>query len=115
MNQRNLRPVGQLIQQHRTQRGMTIRDVEKITSIPRSTLSRIEQGDIEKPNALYLSRLAKAFDVRAADYYELAGYHDPDELPELRVYLCAKLGMSEAEAERVEEIIEALQGKWEAK
>jgi len=112
MNHRNLRQLGLLIQRHRNERGMTLRELAERTGITDSTLSRLEQGKVEKPNALHLNRIAQVFGIAASNYYALAGYLHPGELPEMRPYLRAKYGLSDAEAERVDEIFQALRGKW---
>lgn len=114
MGQRDLHQLGHLIRTHRAHRGMTLRDVEKATGITTSTVSRIEQGEIDKPSALHLSRLAQAFGMEVEDYYALAGYMTPVGLPEMKPYLRVKYGLSDHEAERVEEIFQALRGRWGA-
>lgn len=114
MNRPNLHQLGQLIAQQRNQRGLSLRDVEKMTGVTNSTLSRLEAGIIEKPHVPHLIRVAQALEVEPADYLALAGYVMPDRLPELKAYLRAKYGLTQGEAEQMEVIFEALRrsGKW---
>jgi transcriptional regulator with XRE-family HTH domain len=112
MNRRDLRQLGQLIRRDRNNCGMPLRDVERITDVTSSTLSRIEQGQIEQPNPLYLVRLAQAFKVPASAYYALAGYLPREALPPPESYLCDYYGMSGTEAAMAKEVLEAMAGKW---
>jgi transcriptional regulator with XRE-family HTH domain len=112
MYQRDLRQLGRLIAQQRNQRGLSLRDVEKITGVTNSTLSRLELGEIEKPHTSHLARIAQALEAEPADYYALAGYIMPEGLPELKQYLLVKYGFTQDEAERIDEITQALRGKW---
>jgi len=91
---------------------MLLRDVERVTDITSSTLSRIEQAQIEQPNPIFLVRLAKAFKVPASEYYVLAGYLPREALPPLEKYLCDYYGMSGAEAALAKDVLEAMAGKW---
>jgi transcriptional regulator with XRE-family HTH domain len=111
MKERDLRELGKLIRKHRVEREMRLRDVEKITDIAASMLSRLEQGE-GAPNPLYLLRLAEALQVPAADYYRLAGILPPEALPDLQRYLCDKYGLTGDQAERIKEIAQALAGTW---
>jgi transcriptional regulator with XRE-family HTH domain len=111
MPQRDLRKLGRIIAQQRKQRGLSLRDVEKRTGITNSTLSRLELGEVQRPHAGYLTRLAHMFGVPASTYYLLAGY-DPQALPDLKQFLCIKYRMSDEQAEQIDAIVEALREKW---
>ncbi|MBL7486779.1 transcriptional regulator [Frankia sp. AgB1.9] len=112
MQEKNLQKLAGLLRGHRAARGMTTRQVEKISDVPVVTLSRLEQAEVGRPDPIYLLRLAKAYDVPASDYFALAGYLLPETLPELEVYLCDKYGLTKEQARQLEEIYEAMTERW---
>jgi transcriptional regulator with XRE-family HTH domain len=55
-----------------------------------STILRLERGEILAPRPDLLAAIGGVLGVDAADYFTLAGYTTPSELPDLDVYLRAK-------------------------
>lgn len=53
----------------RNEKGMSIRELAEKAHVPRSTLSRIENGETS-PRIDVLEKLAIALDVRISDLYE---------------------------------------------
>lgn len=79
--------LGQFLKEVRASRGLTLRDVERVTDgkISNAYLSQLENGGIEKPSAIMLHRLSAAY---AVDYHELmekAGFITESEAPVNRV------------------------------
>ena len=60
------------------------------STLRNSTILRLERGEILAPRPDLLAAIASVLDVSAADYFTLAGYTTPAELPDLDVYLRAK-------------------------
>ncbi len=60
------------------------------STLRNSTILRLERGEILAPRPDLLSAIASVLDADAADYFTLAGYTTPAELPDLDVYLRAK-------------------------
>jgi transcriptional regulator with XRE-family HTH domain len=63
---------GSFLKKIRLGRGMSLRQVEKITKISNSYLSQIERGERGVPNFSILKRLAEAYGVKVTDLIENA-------------------------------------------
>lgn len=61
---------GEYLRLLRIDRGMSLRQVEKITKISNSYLSQIERGERNIPNFSILKRLAEAYGVKVTDFFE---------------------------------------------
>lgn len=80
------------IMNRRAELGLSLRQLEHLTGLHNSRLSRWEKG-IETPDRPErLIALAKGLQVLARDLYSLAGFDIPDELPSHRPYLRTKYG-----------------------
>lgn len=55
--------------ERRNERGITLEELEKLTKISRSTLNRIENGQIS-PRFIHLEKIAEALDVKITDLVE---------------------------------------------
>ncbi len=55
--------------ERRNERGITLEELEKVTKISRSTLNRIENGQIS-PRFIHLEKIAKALNVKITDLVE---------------------------------------------
>lgn len=55
--------------ERRNERGITLEELEKLTKISRSTLNRIENGQIS-PRLIHLEKIAEALDVKITDLVE---------------------------------------------
>lgn len=64
-------------------------DGEKQT-LRNSTILRLEDGKIRAPRPDLITAIAHVLNVDAADYFALAGYTTPNELPDLATYLRTK-------------------------
>ena len=101
----------QLSLQLRTEReraGMTVRQLAEAAGLVPSTVSRLESGLIASPKPDHLQRLARALEVDVEELYAAAGYVVGEGLPELRPYLRAKYGLSDAATNQVEGYVRAL-------
>ena len=66
------------------------RRADPTSTLRNSTILRLERGEILAPRPDLLAAIASVLDVDAADYFTLAGYTTPAELPDIDVYLRAK-------------------------
>ena len=95
--------LGQLLKARREERGLSMRGLARATAIHQATIVRLEAGSIVTPRADKLSRIAEALGISAADYFALAGYAVPADLPSLRPYLQAKYqGLLSEDLDRIE-------------
>lgn len=78
---------GRFLSDLRKSRGFTLRDVEKITDgqISNGYLSQLENGNIEKPSAMKLHRLASAYAIDYNQIMERAGFISESATPINRV------------------------------
>jgi len=98
MDQDHAKRLGALIRQYRAAAGLSLRQLEELTDIDDSLLTRMEQGAILTPAPDKLSRIAEALNLPLADMYAIAGYDSPSELPTLKPYLRTKYRRLPAEA-----------------
>lgn len=78
--------IGRFLKDLRRSRGMSLRDVERITDgkISNGYLSQLENGNIDKPSAVMLHRLAGAYAVDYNDMMERAGFVTESDAPSNR-------------------------------
>ena len=71
--------LGELLKRARTEKELSLRDVERATSgkISNGYLSLLENGEVKQPNPLYLHELAGVYDVSYAELMKHAGYVAP--------------------------------------
>jgi HTH-type transcriptional regulator, competence development regulator len=67
-------PLGEELRRIRELKGMTLREVEKITGISNAYISQVETGKIEKPSPNNLYKLAEAYGVSYEQLMEKAGF-----------------------------------------
>lgn len=98
------------ITSHREALGLSMNQLAKEISVPRSRIHYWEQGDY-LPHVEVLEPLAQALKVSFEDLFALAGYAHPEGLPSPEPYLRAKFpGISArklGEAKRLFDQIEA--------
>ena len=95
--------LGQLLKARREERGLSMRGLARATAIHQTTIVRLEAGSIVAPKADKLSRIAEALGIGGADYFALAGYAVPADLPSLRPYLRAKYqGLLSEDLDKIE-------------
>lgn len=75
--------IGKYLKDVRNSRGYSLRRVEQLTEgkISNGYLSQLENGDIAKPSAIMLHRLAAAYGVDYALLMERAGFVSESETP----------------------------------
>ena len=95
--------LGRLLQRHRHAAGLSLDQLANATNIDKSTIHRIEQGQIDAPGPQKLQRLATALGTEVEDYFALAGYFTPHGLPGLAPYLRAKYDVSPELASEIED------------
>lgn len=61
---------GSFLKKLRLDRGMSLRDVEKVTKISNPYISQIERGERGIPNFSILKRLAEAYGVKVTNFFE---------------------------------------------
>jgi transcriptional regulator with XRE-family HTH domain len=79
MQQREAATFGQVLKYWRTQAGHSLRDVEAVSGMSATNLSRIERGLVGPPPNFVLDRLAAAIGVERAELYKAAGRLPPDD------------------------------------
>lgn len=90
MDDKQAKRLGALIRRYRADAGLSLRQLEELTDIDDSQLTRMEQGNILKPAPDNLRRIAEALNIPLADLYALADWSVPSELPSPGPYLRAK-------------------------
>ena len=90
MNPEQAQQLGQLLKARREERGLSMRGLARATAMDQATIVRLEAGSFVTARAHKLSRIAQALGIGGADYFALAGYTVPADLPSLRPYLQAK-------------------------
>lgn len=89
-----------LLAEARQRSGLSVRDLAERSGIPKSTLLRIEMGEVANPKPGVLDALATALDLDPSDVHAAAGYTKPTDLPSFTPYLRRKYGDLPAAATR---------------
>lgn len=84
--------LGQQIRTTRNARKMSLRELANRTAVPKTTLIRLERGEITRPRLDLISTIAVALEVSPADFYALLGAPVTDDLPDLPTYLRVRYG-----------------------
>lgn len=71
--------IGELLRQLRTEKGVSLRTVEKDTRVSNAYLSQLESGKAEQPSPHILHKLASYYGVHYSRLMEAAGYLNPRE------------------------------------
>ncbi|WP_255498452.1 helix-turn-helix domain-containing protein [Nakamurella sp. PAMC28650] len=100
--------LGQVLRRLRTEKGMTVRELAELTSIPTTSIFRVETGEVAAPRPKQLQVLARALGIDVEELYATAGYIASADLPSLRPYLRAKFGLSDQALGQVEGYVQAL-------
>ena len=83
--------LGRTIQDARHNQGLSAYQVaERMGTVHRSTVQRIESGEITRPRPETLKRFAQVLDLEEEDLLSLAGYVQPSDLPGFEPYLRTK-------------------------
>lgn len=76
MLKKNTTKLGETISTARKEKGISQRELARLSSMDCAEVSRIEAGKRQKPNVLYLKGIANALDLSLLDLMEKAGYSD---------------------------------------
>lgn len=79
--------LGQIIQQARANKAVSLRSLSATTGIPKSTLNNIEHGNIARPRSDIVAKIALALDGNPAEYLGVLGRSADTEYPSLEAYL----------------------------
>lgn len=79
--------LGQLIQQTRQSKQLSLRRLGSMSGVPYRTIDRIERGEIARPRPDVLTALARALVIPIADVYAIVHYSAPHDLPSFAPYL----------------------------
>lgn len=91
-------PFSELLAAARGRAGLSYGQLEQRTGIAKTTLHKLEQGQVQHPTPTMLPPLAAELDVPLADLYAAAGYEVPSELPTFTPYLRSKYAGLSADA-----------------
>jgi transcriptional regulator with XRE-family HTH domain len=104
--------LGELLKERREACGLSMRGLARATAIHQATIVRLEAGSIAAPKADKLSRIAQALGISGADFFALAGYAVPADLPSLRPYLQAKYaGLLSEDLDKIDAYVSRLAKK----
>jgi len=70
--------LGTRLKSARTQRGLSLRDVESQTGISNGYLSQLESDSVKTPSPRHLYSLSQVYEIAYGEVMELAGYVVPD-------------------------------------
>src|SRR5689334_12460814 len=100
MTKRHSTQLAKLLADARQSYGLSVRELAERAELPKSTLLRIELGEVANPRPGALEALATALDLDSSDLYTAAGYTKPDVLPTFTPYLRRKYGDLPEEAKQ---------------
>ena len=75
-----LKKLGKTLKELRIQNNLSFRDVDKLTGIDISTISRLEEAKGYRINALILNKLAKAYKVNPVSLLKIIDYVNEDDI-----------------------------------
>lgn len=102
--------LGHLVARARSKKGLTLRQIEEQSGLPRSWLGYLEQGRSRTLDGERLARLADVLDIPAARINRVTGGVMRKALPGPRAYFRAKYDLTADEAAQVEDYIAQLRG-----
>lgn len=116
--------LGDELKKVRMVKGLTLREVEKLTGISNGYLNQLENNKVKKPSPHYLHKLAQAYELPYDKIMEKAGYVAPKEntnsgvetensLPSFALYKIEDL--TEEEKEKIAEYIRFLRSQRKSK
>lgn len=105
MKHTHARRLGRMLKAAREKKGLSLRDVEQLTGISFSWISRTELGHYSRPAPDRMTKLAEVLAIDAHVLDELTSGDIAGLLPQPRTYLRAKYQLSAEEIARVEQVI----------
>lgn len=106
--------LGNAIREAREAKGISQRQLGKLSGVDYSSISRMERGEFASPDPVKLQKLAHVLDVDVEDFYALAGYLLPEGLPGLVPYMRAKYDLPGEAAEDLERYFGRLKKRYGA-
>lgn len=79
--------LGRHITKERVHQGLSANRLSELAHVPRSTLLRLEAGEVRRPRPDVLQHIANALDIPVADLFEHISYTAEAALPAYRSYL----------------------------
>lgn len=76
--QKSKNTLAEIITTARSQKGLSMRELARLSGMDHAEISRIEKGTRLKPNILFLRRLAENLELSLVDLLKIAGYSDLD-------------------------------------
>jgi transcriptional regulator with XRE-family HTH domain len=116
MEELRAKELGDFLHAKRIEKGLSIRELGRLTGMSDTTVLRIEQGTFIVPAPDKLARIADILGLELADVFGLARYVAPTQLPTWRPYLRTKYSQLPTEAvDELESFFSYLQSKYGAK
>lgn len=94
--------LGEYLERARAAAGLSIRQLEAATGIPRSTIAHLLKDRVRRPDIRHLTKLARALGANPADLFVLVGFPASPTLPGLEAVLRAEYALPD---EGIAEII----------
>lgn len=104
--------LGKAMREAREAKGISQRQLGKLSGVDYSSISRMERGEFASPDPVKLQKLARLLDVDLEEFYALAGYLMPEGLPELVPYMRAKYDLPGEAAEELQRYFARLQKRY---
>ena len=104
--------LGEYLEQARAEAGLSIRQLESATGIPRTTITHLLKDRIERPDPANLVRLAQALERNPADLFVLGGVRLPQGQPSLETVLRAEYGLPDDGIAEVMQHVEVIVAKY---
>src|SRR5690349_9536499 len=93
--------LARLVRSLRTDLGLSQDDLSERANVSRGWVSRVEKGDIKRPDPAILERLAAALNQPAANLLSAAGYRvEPQPVPQASTIDLLRQALARAERER---------------
>jgi transcriptional regulator with XRE-family HTH domain len=105
--------LGEVLREGRAAAGLSVRQLEAQSGVPKSTVSRLENDDSDAASPTMLVKLAQALELRASDLFMLAGIPIPGDLPSLPAMLRAEYKLPPEAIAEVQRNIEQVAAKYE--
>ena len=83
-----------------------MRELERLTGVANSYLTKLELNQKTNPSAEILQKLADALELDASELLAFIGVKPAGTLPPARIYFRKKYGLSEADAAEAARLIE---------
>jgi transcriptional regulator with XRE-family HTH domain len=97
----NTPPLGAYLRIARTKAGLSVRELERLTGVANSYLTKLELNQKTNPSADVLQRLADVLELDASELLAYIGVKPSSSLPSARVYFRKKYGLSATDADQV--------------